>query len=400
MLKEMTLEYVESLKYVDEIPRRFALPEAGSDIVAVVGPRRVGKTFTLLKKAAETLKAGGQVVYATFDNPELRKWSAKKLAEEVRSLYPTGRVALFLDEVQEWPNWDYSLRWLHDVKDFQIYATGSTSALSVDQVPSRLRGRYISKLLLPLSFAELAHGAAPHTFRERGALKSLLDDYLKWGGFPEVWKSRSLDKVRALLDTVFYRDVVEARGVREPEEFEALFYTVVENYANPATWRSLARALASEGVEIDPKTVIKYVKYMQWAYLIFVVPPYGRRRGAPRKIYLVDPAFTNLTKAGLDKGRKIENVTYLHLLRKALEEGGKIYYIKDREEVDFYYVGQERAVVEAAYDPDESHIRKAAKAAEKLGLKRAHVVTWDTEDTRRVGQVDIEIIPLWKWLLR
>jgi len=149
MLKEMTLEYVESLKYVDEIPRRFALPEAGSDIVAVVGPRRVGKTFTLLKKAAETLKAGGQAVYATFDNPELRKWSAKKLAEEVRSLYPTGRVALFLDEVQEWPNWDYNLRWLHDVKDFQIYATGSTSALSVDQVPSRLRGRYISKLLPP-----------------------------------------------------------------------------------------------------------------------------------------------------------------------------------------------------------------------------------------------------------
>jgi len=168
MLKEMTLEYVESLKYVDEIPRRFALPETGSDIVAVVGPRRVGKTFTLLKKAAETLKAGGQAVYATFDSPELRKWSAKKLAEEVRSLYPTDRVALFLDEVQEWPNWDYNLQWLHDVKDFQIYATGSTSALSVDQVPSRLRGRYISKLLLPLSFAELAHGAAPHTFHERG----------------------------------------------------------------------------------------------------------------------------------------------------------------------------------------------------------------------------------------
>ncbi len=400
MLREMTFEYVESLKYVNEVPRRFTLPDGMGDIIAVVGPRRVGKTFTLLKKAAAILGSGGKAVYVTFDDPELRRWSARKLAEEARALYPSGRVALFLDEVRDWPDWDRNLRWLHDVKDFEIYVSGSTSALSLDRVPSRLRGRYISKLLLPLSFAEVAN-ATPDTFRGRGALKNLLDAYLKWGGFPEVWLGRSLDKIRALLDTVFYRDIVEGRGIREPEEFEVLFRAVVESYANPVTWRSLTRQLAAEGVEIDVKTVIRYVKYMQWSYLVFVVEPYGYRRSAPRKVYLVDTSLASLTKAGLDKGRKMENAVYIELLQRSLAEGGKVYYLKwNSGEVDFYYVGSGRAVIEVSYDPDEGHIRKAARAADRMRLGKAQVISWDLEDRRIVGGVEVELIPLWRWLLR
>lgn len=386
-MKEMTLEYVESLKYVEEIPRRFDVPEPRGDVVAIVGPRRVGKTFQMLKKARLILESGGQAIYATFDDPELRRWTARRLAEEVRAVYPRGRVALFLDEVQEWPEWDAKVRWLHDVKDFDIYITGSTSELTVEKIPSRLRGRYRSALLLPISYAELLD-VQPATFRERGAARALLEEYMKWGGFPEVWRSKSPDKVRALLDTIFYRDVVERRGVKDVEGFERLFYIVLENYSNLTTWRRLAKAAG-----LDHKTVANYVKYLQEAYLLFLVEPYApakSRAVAPRKIYLVDPAFAGLSRQGKDIGRRIENLAYLHLLRRGLEEGAKIRYLRNREEVDFVYEGRSGIeLYEVAYEADERHVKKCRGAAERLGAK-CRIITWEQEGPG--------LTPLWRFL--
>ncbi|USG99522.1 hypothetical protein K1720_08390 [Thermococcus argininiproducens] len=48
-LRELTWEYIEGLRYVKEIPREVVLP-IGMDIKAIIGPRRVGKTFLMLKK--------------------------------------------------------------------------------------------------------------------------------------------------------------------------------------------------------------------------------------------------------------------------------------------------------------------------------------------------------------
>lgn len=100
-LKEITLEYIGALDYVEEIVREVEMPH-GSDIKAIIGPRRVGKTFLMLKKAKNMLENGENVLYLPLDEPELARMEARELAEEVRKEYPSGKVTLFLDEVQEW----------------------------------------------------------------------------------------------------------------------------------------------------------------------------------------------------------------------------------------------------------------------------------------------------------
>lgn len=179
-LKEITLEYIGALDYVEEIVREVEMPH-GSDIKAIIGPRRVGKTFLMLKKAKNMLENGENVLYLPLDEPELARMEARELAEEVRKEYPSGKVTLFLDEVQEWGDWDRKLRWLHDVKDFDVYVSGSSSALLSSEIPTRLRGRHLSRFVLPLSFREITGTTKADTFRERGRLKALLQDYLKWG---------------------------------------------------------------------------------------------------------------------------------------------------------------------------------------------------------------------------
>jgi len=109
ILGEITYEYIGSLKYVKEIKRNIEMPVA-RDIVAIIGPRRVGKTFLMLKKAKELLDEEKQVIYVSFDEPNFRDMAVRKFAELVRMEYPESAVFIFLDEIQEWKNWDFNLR--------------------------------------------------------------------------------------------------------------------------------------------------------------------------------------------------------------------------------------------------------------------------------------------------
>jgi ABC-type branched-subunit amino acid transport system ATPase component len=58
LLRELTEGYLGSLRYAREV----ALPPGLRGIVAVVGPRRAGKTSLTLKAAEKPLRSGGQAL--------------------------------------------------------------------------------------------------------------------------------------------------------------------------------------------------------------------------------------------------------------------------------------------------------------------------------------------------
>ncbi len=403
-LKELTEEYLGSLKYIKEIPRRFELGES-TDIVALIGPRRVGKTFMLLKRVRKLLDKELQALYVPFDEPFLRDMDVRKFAELVRKEFPDGRVYLFLDEVQEWRGWAFNLRWLHDVRDFIIYVSGSSSALLSSEIPSRLRGRYVSKTLYPLSFREVV-GFDVRTFRERGRVRALLEEYMRWGGFPEVWVSRSREKVTSLLDTIFYRDIIERFRVRDIEVFRRVLYHALTNYANFVTYRGLRRFLKGIGISVDVKTVMNYLAYMKHAFLIFTNELYthSRRRMElnPKKIYVIDPSIIALFPRSVDEGRIMENITYLELLRRKGPMNDVYYHRTQKgEEIDFLIMrhGRPTQLVEVTHTLEPQHLKKVSKALQELKLKKATIITRDEEEKIQEGNHTIEVTPLWKWLL-
>ena len=400
-LREITYEYLGSLEHVREIKRLFALPDSVNDILALVGPRRVGKSFLLIKKANMLLNRGEQVLYVSMDEPELRNIDVRDFAGLCRKEYPRGRIHLFLDEIQEWRDWDFNLRWLHDVKDFYIYVSGSSSTLQSSEIPSRLRGRYISKILYPLSYREIVEFEV-RTFREKGLVLRLLEDYLKWGGFPEVWLYKSREKIVSILETAFYRDIVERQRIEDLELFREFFYFVLSNYSSLFTFNSLRKTLIGYGIRVDTKTVIKYIKGIENSFLIFLVYrfSYSQREKimSPKKIYLVDLSFSNLFERTKDLGRRMENVVFVELLRR----GNMVYYYVTRsgKEVDFLANKNGRVkIVEVVYDYDAEHERKMLEAMRELGLKECLIVTWDFEDIKDFGKRKIIFKPLWKWLL-
>ncbi|AEA46606.1 ATP-binding protein [Archaeoglobus veneficus] len=410
MLKEITFEYIDSLKFVDEIKRNVQLM-VSPDIYALMGPRRVGKTFLMLKKADELLNMEKNVIYVSFDEPGLKNIPVRDFATLVRKEYPEGKVYLFLDEIQEWKDWDFNLRWLHDVKDFTIFVSGSSSVLMSSEIPSRLRGRYTSKLLLPLSFSEIADFELK-TFREKGKALRLMEDYVKFGGFPEVWTTRSREKIISILETIFYRDIIERFRVRNVKLFEEVFYYVISNYANRMTYNALRRSLGALGVKLDTKTVMSYLKYMQDAFLIFPLYKFSysekEKMVSPRKVYIVDTCFSNLFFKGLDTGRKMENIVFIELLRKKHYENKLLefyYYMSEDCEVDFVVRegNQTKQLIQVTYELNgenyEREVKGLVKASKKLRCDNLLIITWNLDDVLRENSKEIKVVPLWRWLM-
>ena len=405
LLRDITSEYIGSLKYAERIiDREIPIKPVARDIMALVGPRRSGKTFLMLLRARELLEGGEQVIYVNFDEPSVSDMDARTLATEVRREYPRGKVYLFMDEVQEWEEWDRKLRWLHDVMDFNIVVTGSSSSLLASEIPSRLRGRYSSVLVLPFSFREISREVAGEGFRGRGKLLRLFDEYLEYGGFPEVWLYKSREKLINILNTCLYRDIIERFDVRDISVFRDVFFYVLSNYSNKVTLRSLKRLMEARGVKLDVKTISNYLSYMEAAFLVFTVKIYApserKKLVRPRKVYVVDHGVAKLYPQGLYLGRVYENVVFIELLRRGYDI---YYYDYNGLEVDFVVLRNNRVVklVEVTYEDDQvvGKVEKLRKAMRALRCPRAEMVTRELREDYSTGNAEIKVRPLWEWLL-
>ena len=231
ILKEVIKEYQErSLPEI--IPRELQLPLESRKIVTIVGPRRSGKTyllFDLIKTLMEKGISREELVYVSFDDPRLLPCDSmclEELLQAYRELYPEKAekvVYLFLDEIQNVKDWEVGVRRLYDTGKFRIYLTGSSSRLFSKEIATSLRGRAVSFELLPFSFREVLKARGIQVDRHifysirRAAVKNILEEFLKLGGFPEVVLERDpnlkLRILREYMQTMYLRDIIERYGL-------------------------------------------------------------------------------------------------------------------------------------------------------------------------------------------
>src|SRR5665647_2140201 len=97
-----------------------------------IGSRRTGKT-TLLKQIINNLLTTGiiekDIFYLALDHPVL---SGVRISDHLRNIRKqfmhdrNRKLYLFLDEVQESPQWEVELKALYDLEPLKIFCTGST----------------------------------------------------------------------------------------------------------------------------------------------------------------------------------------------------------------------------------------------------------------------------------
>jgi len=223
-------------------------PDELKRILAIVGPRRAGKTYFMYQLISSLLKINKyskeDILFLDFEDYRLGDLTGDAMDDIFTAFHHlVGRYPsfLFFDEIQHLPNWNRVLRTLHNKRQFKIIVSGSNSKLLSSEIASELRGRYEDILMFPFSFQEYLRyrgiSPAPAALRTaaRGKIMAAFDNYLKHGGFPEVVMASNINEQRKLIQsyfkTVFYRDILERYNIKARYVLDALMNDILENYA-------------------------------------------------------------------------------------------------------------------------------------------------------------------------
>lgn len=425
-LEEVVVEF-HKLGLPEVKRRELELPTSLDKAVSVIGLRRVGKTYLLYQTMQELLKDLGlgleNVFYVNFEDNRLEGLTSKDLSRIVelyRKYNPDSRTMyLFFDEIQVVPGWEKFVRRLLERRDVRVFVTGSSSKLLSKEIATTLRGRSVSFKLFPLSFREFLsfvgfEAREPLIEDERGVIKRYLDDYLHFGGFPEIVDYDLHMKVKTLqeyLDLVVYKDLVERYGIEKVSLMKALIRLVVKNFSRRVSIRSLYNALSS-GQSLSRNTVYEYFSYLE--DLGFVIPirkfSFSEKESTRSiaKLYIVDNGFPTIY--GLkDLGQRMENIVAVELMRRKhyFNPLVDVYYWQDRQqrEVDFVVTEgfEVKELIQVCYDIDDVNTRKREiasllKASKELRCSELYVVTWDYEGVEEVEGRKVRFVPLWKFL--
>jgi len=320
-----------------------------SDFVKIlVGVRRSGKS-TILRMFIDYLLAVGvteecilTINYESLTFDALR--SQATLHDYVKGKMPKGkRLYLFLDEVQEIPEWSKVVNSLRVTFDLDIYVTGSNSKVFAGEYLTYLAGRYIAIDVYPLSFFELG------TFIKHNDDETLYRDYLT-STFPSAVTETYKDIKRMIVDDlyhcIFERDIILRGKIRNEESFLKVARFVYCNIGSAISVKRIRDTLNSEGRDISIDAIENYLTLMCNAYCLYQCRRYDIKGKevlkTNGKYYTVDFGLRERLVPNIhtDSGHILENFVFLELIKS----GYKVFIGKvgRDKEIDFIAIKGEQ----------------------------------------------------------
>lgn len=370
-------------------------------ITSIIGARRVGKTYFLFS-LINKIKDRKRVLYVDFDYPEFLDFNGKDLKKIIDLHFQLfGKLEyIFFDEIQSLENWQKSLKEIYETKKFFIFITGSSSKLLSKELATELRGRTLSYILFPLSLKEIlrikniSFSKDLLSTKEKNQLIFEFDQYLNFGGYPQVFLEKQLKEeiIKNYKDLVLFRDLVERYHLKNLYVVKRFFEYLISSFAKEISIDTFYNYLKSQNVALSKKTLYNYLEYFE-SSLFFHLLRSHRLRERIKKVYLNDIVF-----AGRDQGRRLENLAFLEVLKKSND----VRFFKNKFECDFVIPKKQAIQVcwELNYQNKKREIKGLIEAMEHFKIKTGVILTYNQEQKITERGYKIEVIPLWKWILR
>ena len=380
-------------------------------IKVISGVRRCGKSF-LAHKVLKDKSYG----YINFDDERLfgvKTEDLNYLLEVLREINPDFNY-LLLDEIQNVEGWELFINRLQRI-GYNLVITGSNSNLLSKELASSLTGRHLLIELYPFSFKEFLK-YKNFSFDEndlfitekKAQIKRLLDEYIKFGGFPELYRVEIKEQyLRDLYDKIISRDIVSRYKIKYVKALKELSLYLFSNFGSSITYQKLKNILEIKSVH----TIKNYMDYLEEAYLTFQLNPFSfklkEQLSGRRKIYTIDSGLINSISFQFSQnmGRLMENIVFTQLKIRGLEF--YFYYSQSKEEVDFIIKDnlKIKELIQVCFNPDnletrEREIKSLLRASKYLKCDNLKIITSDTEKTEQIKGKNIVFVPLWKWLLQ
>lgn len=393
-----------------------------TDLIKIVtGVRRSGKStlFDLYKR--ELLQSGItenqiQVIkLEELENESLLDY--KKLYQHIiDNMVSDQQNYVFLDEIQNVPDFQKAVRSLFEKGNIDLYLTGSNSKLQSGQWATSLSGRYVEIKMFPLSFKEF------YTIYSDVAKQNpdkIYEDYLAYSSFPyatyfvkqsEKDVSKQINTyIEGIFDTIILRDVMENSGFNEESRLRRVIKFMASCIGSEISVKKISDTMSSDGIKIYPATIERYLDGFKNAHVLYKADRYdvkGKKiLKTLNKFYLVDMGIRQHLLGNKDKddGHILENIVYLELLRRGytvyvgkVESKGKdgkvktleVDFVAENENgVEYYQISntvldqnvlqRELSPLESIHDHNPKFIltRDYGKA-DYNGIKRLNVLEW------------------------
>lgn len=293
------------------------------NIIVLVGPRRVGKSY-ILKDFIErhSQEEDINVIYVDKEKKAFKNIKTKDdLDNYIESFYLPGKHnCILVDEVQQIERFEESLCSWYTEDNTDVIITGSNSKMLSGDLSTLLAGRYVEIRVHPLTYPE---------FLEFHGLEDSDDSlmiYLNYGGLPGL-RQIGLDSdehvwayLSSVFNTIMLKDIIERHDIRNVPFLNNLIAFYADTTGKLTSANSISKYMKSQGENISSNLVLLYRSFYQEAYLLNAVSRYdihGKRiLESNEKIYWDDLGLRNLkAEGGIDSyiEKVIENAVYKHL---------------------------------------------------------------------------------------
>ena len=377
----------------------------------IVGVRHTGKSYLLYQRIRQLQAAGkgwDEILFIDFEDERLAEFQTEdfeRVLEAHLELYGKKPV-IFLDEIQNIPHWDKFVRRLADAK-YRVYVTGSNAKMLSKEVATTLGGRFFIYDVYPYSFKEYLAAQRielkehwEYDTIQRSEVKRQLNEYLYYGGLPEIL---SFKNKRAMLSSlyqiIYLGDICARNNIKNDRVLNILIKKMAESVKQPLSFNRLKNVIVSTGVPISVPTTIDYAGYAADSWLILPMENgVGKltERESQKKFYFIDNGLLNLFLMNAETSL-LENLVALELCRRYGKEN--VFFLNAEKEIDFI-VPEEKLAIQVSYSIKEKatwdrEVSPLVKFNQRHPDWQCLLITYDEEEV----EGETPVVPVWKWLL-
>lgn len=358
-------------------------------VTVITGMRRVGKSTALkylLSQIPHTNK-----LYLDFEKADNRFiWNQTSYKEIEINLMVEGidfsiPSVIAIDEIQLVPHSTSLIKYLYDTYSVKFIITGSSSFYLKNRFSESLAGRKQIFEMYPLDFPEFVafkggdiegvrrFAKQPFILAFYNKWRILYEEYLRFGGFPEVALAETeADKKAFLKDIVnayIELDIALLSDFAASDDLYKIMRLLAHRTGNKVDYSKLSAI-----VGINRHKLKDYFELLEYTYFVQFISVFShnpdREIGRQQKVYLADTGLLQ-TLAQVSSGQVFENAIAVQLARL-----GELHYYQklSGQEIDFILDG--KVAVEVKETPSNSD----------LAILKSRAASLKTTDTWLIGR--------------
>lgn len=355
-----------------------------SDLIKIItGIRRCGKSIILEQVKEEIGAKTNNIIYLNFEDKKTLNLikSSDGLLDYVENNRKKGKCYIFLDEIQLLNDYQEAVKTLR-LYNNSVFITGSNSKILSKEFTKDFSGRYVSFRIKPFVYKEILE------YSKELNINTSIIDYIVWGGFPKRFEFNSEEaRIRYLSDledTIIINDLITRFNIKKTDLFKSLVEFILASNSRIISAKSIHDYIKHTHESCSVNTIIKYIEYLEKAYIIEKIKPYSTKKKETLKYYFKvydeDVAFNSLrvVDGRYDLTHNLENIVYNELIYMGYNVN---VYNDNVNEIDFLaHKDGKKYYIQVAYslENDKTYEREF-KAFEKIDNSSKKIIITNDE---------------------